>query len=113
MVRLSVEYIELAVFTALINIPFNFIVLQAMHVYGYHQGLGQCSALFRLSAPTPAGLDVARVDVWLTDYLAFKVPAVEALIGAPNLGTSQYSTLLWCRSLYVFRPKDAAGDLSP
>lgn len=81
-----------------------------MHVYGYHHGLAQCSALFRLSAPTPASLDVARVDVWLTDYLATKVPTVESLIGAPNLGTQfgahpDAPLALWARVLAVY------GDL--
>jgi cyanophycin synthetase len=78
-----------------------------MHVYGYHQGLAQCSALFRLSAPTPAALDVGRVDVWLTDFLAIKVPAVEALIGAPNLGPqfgahTDAPLALWARVLAVY-----------
>lgn len=78
-----------------------------MHVYGYHQGLAQCSALFRLSAPTPAVQDVARVDVWLTDYLAIKVPTVETLIGAPNLGTQfgahpDAPLALWARVLAVY-----------
>jgi cyanophycin synthetase len=99
--------VELAVFTALNNIPFKFNILQAMHVYGYHQGLAQCSALFRLSVPTPATLDVARVDVWLTDFLAIKVPAVEALSDAQNrgmhLGAHPIAPLdLWARVLAVY-----------
>jgi cyanophycin synthetase len=74
-----------------------------MHVYGYHQGLAQCSALFRLSVPTPATLDVARLDVWLTDYLGIKVPAVEALIGAQNPGAHPDAPLeLWTRVLAVY-----------
>jgi cyanophycin synthetase len=74
-----------------------------MHIYGYHQGLAQCGPLFRLSAPNPAELDVARVDVWLTDYLGIKVPKVEPLLGAQTNGLHPDAPLeLWARVLAVY-----------
>jgi cyanophycin synthetase len=74
-----------------------------MHIYGYHQGLAQSSALFKLSAPAPPPLDMARVDVWLTDYLGIKVPTVEAMLGAQTLGLHPDAPLeLWARVLAVY-----------
>jgi cyanophycin synthetase len=90
-------------FAAFINIPFNFNVFHTMQIYGYHQGMGQCSALFHLSAPTPPEQDVARVDVWLTDYLGIKVPTVEAFLGAQTHGVHPDAPLeLWARVLAVY-----------
>lgn len=74
-----------------------------MHIYGYHQGLAQCSALFKLSVPTPPPLDLTRVDVWLTEYLGIKVPAVEAMQGGQTLGLHPDAPLeLWARVLAVY-----------
>lgn len=74
-----------------------------MHIYGYHHGLAQCSALFKLSVPTPPPLDLTRVDVWLTDYLGIKVPTVEAMQGAQTLDLHPDAPLeLWARVLALY-----------
>lgn len=74
-----------------------------MHVYGYHQGMAQCSALFKLLAPTPQVLDVARLDLWLTEHLGIKVPSVEALLVDPHQDVyADPPVALWARVLAVY-----------
>ena len=74
-----------------------------MHVYGYHQGMAQCSALFQLSASIPAAWDAARVDVWLSDFWGIKAPAVEGLLSAPaSVLDADVPLALWARVLAVY-----------
>lgn len=50
-----------------------------MHIYGYHEGLGQPVLMQDLTASDPVSFNVAHVDAWFKEYLAIPIPQTDGV----------------------------------